>query len=75
MIISESLVERRCYTSVSWVNKEKPEMRTKVQDLISTAKVERTYQILTLHTSKSIALIRTDAAHRKIRRKISNLQC
>jgi hypothetical protein len=44
-------------------------MSTKGQDPPSTVKEERTYQISTLHTSKFIALIQTDADHQKIGRK------
>jgi hypothetical protein len=44
-------------------------MRTKAQDPISIVKSVRTHQISIPHTSKSIALIRTDVGHWKIMRK------
>jgi hypothetical protein len=44
-------------------------MRMKAQDLLSTAKAERTHQILIPYTSKSIALTQTDVDHRKIGKK------
>jgi hypothetical protein len=69
-MISKSSVDRRCYTSESWVSKEKSLTRMKVRDPLSTVKVERTHQVLIPHTSKSIALIQTDVGHRKIGRKI-----
>jgi hypothetical protein len=69
MMISKSLVDRRCYTFASWVSKEKPYMRMKVQDPPSTTRAERAHLILILHTSKSIALIRMDVGLQKIGRK------
>jgi hypothetical protein len=45
----------------------------KVQDPPNIAKAERTYQILTPHTSKSIALIQMDVGQKKTRSKISDL--
>jgi hypothetical protein len=45
-------------------------MRTKAQGPPSTAKAERAHRVLTLHTSKSIALIQMDVGHQKIGRKI-----
>jgi hypothetical protein len=49
-------------------------MRMKAQDPISIVKSVRTHQISIPHTSKSIALIRTDVGHWKIGRKFLDLR-
>jgi hypothetical protein len=70
MTSSGSSIERRGYTSASWVRKEESQMRMKAQGQPSTTKAEKAHQVLIPCTSKSIALIQMDVDHQKIGRKI-----
>jgi hypothetical protein len=67
---SESSVEQRYSTFINWASKEKQQMRMKVQDHSSIAKVKRVHQLLMQHTSKFIASTQTDAGLQRIGRNI-----